>query len=97
MAKQAPDKYVAVLSKKARRGRIFVDYLRNGRGQTAVAAYSTRQRANGSVSTPLAWEELSDGIRADHFKIDNLRQRLDVLKVDPWREVFTLKQKLPKR
>jgi bifunctional non-homologous end joining protein LigD len=96
MAKAEPDKYVAILSKKARRGRIFVDYLRNGRGQTAVAAYSTRQRASGSVSTPLDWEELSDGIRGDHFKIDNLRQRLDVLKVDPWREVFTLRQKLPK-
>ena len=49
-----------------------------------------------SVSTPLAWDELSEGIRADHFKIDNLRQRLDVLKDDPWPDFFTIRQRLPK-
>ena len=68
------------MSKTARRGRIFIDYLRNGRGATAVSPYSTRALPLASVSTPLAWDELSEGIRADHFKIDNLRQRLDVLK-----------------
>ena len=48
-----------------------------------------------SVSTPLAWDELSEGVRADHFKIDNLRQRLDVLRDDPWPDFFTLRQRLP--
>ena len=95
MAKAQPDRYVATMSKTARRGRIFVDYLRNGRGATAVGAYSTRALPQASVSTPLAWDELSEGIRADHFKIDNLRQRLAVLKDDPWPEFFTLKQRLP--
>src|SRR5207302_8835018 len=80
MAKARPERYVANMAKKVRRGRIFIDYLRNGRGATAVAPYSTRALPLASVSTPLAWDELSDGIRADHFKIDNLRQRLDVLK-----------------
>ena len=82
-------------TKKARRGRIFIDYLRNGRGATAVAAYSTRALPLASVSTPLAWEELTQGVRADHFKVGNLRQRLDVLRDDPWPDFFTLRQRLP--
>jgi bifunctional non-homologous end joining protein LigD len=95
MAKAQPDRYVAIMSKSARRGRIFIDYIRNGRGATAVAAYSTRALPVASVSTPLAWDELSESIRADHFRIDNLRQRLDVLKDDPWPDFFTLRQRLP--
>jgi bifunctional non-homologous end joining protein LigD len=95
MARAQPEHYVATMSKTARRGRIFVDYLRNGRGATAVAAYSTRALPQASVSTPLAWDELSEGIRADHFKIDNLRQRVAVLKDEPWPGFFTLAQRLP--
>jgi bifunctional non-homologous end joining protein LigD len=95
LAKARPDRYVAIMSKTARRGRIYIDYVRNGRGATAVAPYSTRALPAASVSTPLAWDELSEQIRADHFRIDNLRQRLDVLKEDPWAELFTVKQKLP--
>jgi bifunctional non-homologous end joining protein LigD len=95
MAKSRPERYLATMSKKARRGRIFVDYLRNGRGQTAVAAYSTRAFPDATVSTPLEWSELSEGIRADHFKIDNLRQRLRFLKADPWPDFFKIKQRIP--
>ncbi len=94
MAKERPERYVATASKSRRRGRIFIDYLRNGRGATAVAPYSPRALVGASVSTPLAWEELSDGIRADHFTIDNLRHRLDALKHDPWADLFKTKQKL---
>jgi bifunctional non-homologous end joining protein LigD len=95
MAKARPERYVAIMSKRERRGRIFIDYLRNGRGATAVAAYSTRALPLASVSTPLAWDELGEGVRADHFRIGNLRQRLAVLKDDPWPEFFTLRQRLP--
>jgi len=92
MTKDRPDRYVATAAKRARRGRIFVDYLRNGRGATAVAAFSTRALPQASVSTPLAWQELSEDIRSDHFKVDNLRQRLDFLKHDPWEGFFTVRQ-----
>jgi bifunctional non-homologous end joining protein LigD len=96
MAKDHPDKYVATLSKRARAGRIFIDYLRNGRGSTAVAAYSTRVQAKATVSTPVAWDEISEGLKADHFTVDNIGHRLRFLKSDPWEGFFKLKQKLPK-
>jgi bifunctional non-homologous end joining protein LigD len=97
MSKDDPKRYLATMSKRARAGRVFVDYFRNGRGATAVAPYSTRARPEASVSTPLAWEELSHGVRADHFRIDNLRQRMDFLSSDPWGDIVTVRQTLPKR
>ncbi|HEV2957185.1 MAG TPA: DNA ligase D [Xanthobacteraceae bacterium] len=95
MAKDSPDRYVATMSKRARKGRVFVDYFRNGRGATAVGAYSTRALPDATVSTPLDWSELSENVRANHFRIDNLRQRLAVLRADPWAEMLTLRQQLP--
>jgi bifunctional non-homologous end joining protein LigD len=95
MAKARPDRYVATMAKVSRRGRIFIDYLRNGRGATAVAPYSTRALPSASVSMPLAWDELSESIRADHFNVDNLRKRLDVLKGEPWPDYFSIRQLLP--
>ena len=95
MAKVAPDKYVATAVKRAREGRIFIDYLRNGRGATAVAPYSTRQHPQATVSTPIAWDEISDGLKADHFTVDNIGHRLKFLKRDPWDGFFKLRQKLP--
>jgi bifunctional non-homologous end joining protein LigD len=95
MAKTTPERYVATMTKNVRKGRIFIDYLRNSRGATAVAAYSTRGLPSATVSTPLAWDELSEAIHADHFTIDNLRHRLDALKRDPWAGIFSIKQTLP--
>jgi bifunctional non-homologous end joining protein LigD len=97
MAKGHPDKYVATASKSARPGRIFIDYLRNGRGATAVAPYSTRGLPQASVSTPIAWNELSEGLKADHYTVDNIGHRLRFLKNDPWEGFFRLRQKLAAR
>jgi len=52
--------YTATMSKQRRQGRIFIDSLRNHRGATSVAAYSTRAKASAPISTPLRWEELSE-------------------------------------
>jgi bifunctional non-homologous end joining protein LigD len=95
MAKERPDRYVATLAKRARRDRIFIDYLRNDRGSTAVAAYSTRALPRASVSTPLDWDELSPGLRSDHFTVRNLLHRLSYHKRDPWQGFFKIRQRLP--
>ncbi|HUD51485.1 DNA ligase D [Parvibaculum sp.] len=95
MEADEPDRFVATVSKRARAGKIFVDYLRNGRGATAVAAYSTRARAGAPVSTPLAWDELTVRIRPDHFNVKNLRQRLARLKRDPWADFRASARPLP--
>jgi bifunctional non-homologous end joining protein LigD len=94
MASDTPEKYVSAMTKSRRKGKIFVDYLRNVRGATAVATYSTRARESAPVSVPLAWEELSTGVRSNHFTVDNLQQRLDYLKHDPWAGCFEIKQSL---
>jgi bifunctional non-homologous end joining protein LigD len=84
IARQDPKQYVLVMTKKKRKGRIFIDHLRNGRGATCVAPYSTRAGSNAPVSTPLFWEELSALEAADVFTVENLEQRLSELDADPW-------------
>jgi bifunctional non-homologous end joining protein LigD len=59
MERQHPDRYVATMSKDKRRGRIFIDWLRNGRGATSVASWSLRARPNAPAAVPLSWAELS--------------------------------------
>jgi bifunctional non-homologous end joining protein LigD len=92
LATAAPDRYTASVAKASRRGRIFIDYLRNGRGATAVAAYSTRARPGATVSAPLTWSEVESGIRSDRFTLQTLPQRLHALASDPWADFFTTKQ-----
>ncbi|MEX2534924.1 MAG: DNA ligase D [Trueperaceae bacterium] len=72
------------MSKSKRRGRIFLDYLRNGRGATAIASYSTRSREDAPVAVPVRWDEVNAALRPDRYTIDNLRRRLSALKGDPW-------------
>jgi len=74
-AAQNPDRYI--LSAQAKRqGRIFLDYLRNGRGTTAVGAYSPRVRAGFPIAAPTTWSRLKKGIRPDAFTMaDPFRAR----------------------
>jgi bifunctional non-homologous end joining protein LigD len=95
MAADSPGRYVAKMSKQLRAGHIFVDYLRNSRGQTAVAPYSSRARPRAPVSTPLAWDELGTDVRGDHFSVASLPTRLAHLDGDPWSGFFRIKQRLP--
>lgn len=89
----APDRYVATVSKAKRRGKIFVDYLRNGRGATFIAPYSTRARPGAPVAVPVSWQEL-DRVRSDSFTLETLPKRLAALTGDPWQRISELKQTL---
>jgi bifunctional non-homologous end joining protein LigD len=91
-----PREYTAALSKAERVGKIFVDFLRNSRGATAVAAYSTRAWAGAPVSTPVTWAELGAGLRSDRYTVANLEKRLGSLKKDPWSGFFKMRQGIPK-
>jgi bifunctional non-homologous end joining protein LigD len=95
MAADAPDRYVAKMTKSIRKGKIFVDYLRNSLEQTAVAAYSTRARAGAPVSVPVSWQELGRTTGGNQYSVMTLMKRLRGLKQDPWRDLAKVKQKLP--
>lgn len=84
MEERAPDRYLSVMTKAKRSQKIFVDYLRNGRGATSVAAYSPRARANVPVSMPIRWEELGKIGSAAEFTVRNAMERLRKLRKDPW-------------
>jgi len=96
MASDEPDKYVSTITKSKRTGKILIDYLRNGRNNTAVAAYSTRARKGAPVSMPLDWEELNEGIGPNYFTVLNAPQRLASLKKDPWENFRASAKVLPK-
>ncbi len=85
MAADAPHAFTAKMAKKQRTGRIFIDYLRNGPGATAVAAYSVRARAGAPVSTPLHWDELAGRMKPSSFHAGNVVRRLQGLHSDPWK------------
>lgn len=96
MAELRPDRYVAVPGEKNRVGKIFIDYLRNGHGATAVASYSLRARPTAGVAMPIAWAELGRVKSGDAFTVQNALDRVRRRKVDPWAEIDGVKQTLPR-
>jgi len=88
-----PDRFTATAAKAKRKDRIFVDYLRNAEGATAVAPYSVRARKNAPVATPIFWEELAKDVRFDHFNVRNIRARLAKGR-DPWADFASTKQSI---
>jgi bifunctional non-homologous end joining protein LigD len=84
LVQDEPGAYISKASKAARRGKIFIDWLRNGRGATAIASYSARARPGAPVSVPLAWDELDHGLNPADFTIESVPKRLRSLSHDPW-------------
>ncbi|URL58689.1 DNA ligase D [Luteibacter flocculans] len=94
MAALHPLEFVATATKRFRRGKIYVDYLRNGRGATAVASYSLRSRPGAPVAVPLRWEELGKVKSGNAFDLRSLPKRLARLKKDPWEGIDEVRQDL---
>ncbi len=95
MAQEAPDRYVAHVKIADRRGRVLVDWLRNGLGATAVASFSPRSRPGAGVATPLAWREVTDRLDPAKFNLLTVPGRLAKLKQDPWEGFAGTAQSLP--
>ena len=92
MATDAPENYTSNLRKDARTGRTFIDYLRNGRGATAIAPYSMRAQAP-TVAVPLHWDEIDD-FEPGSVTVLTLHERLAQQKTKPWARYLTTKQTL---
>ncbi|GGY71809.1 ATP-dependent DNA ligase [Cellvibrio zantedeschiae] len=86
MSRQIPERFVAKMGPKNRIGKIFIDYLRNQRGASAVSAYSVRARSGLPVSVPITKDELMKLTSSAQWNIGNLHQRLERLKTDPWED-----------
>jgi bifunctional non-homologous end joining protein LigD len=94
MAGDSPQRYVGKMTKALRKGKIFIDYLRNTREATSVAPYSTRARPGAAVSAPLSWEQLGRTTGAAEFTVLNLKKRF---RNDPWADIGKVRQKLPNK
>ena len=89
-----PRRFTTAIPKAARKGKILIDYLRNNRGNTAVAPYSTRARPEAPLSVPIAWDELTASLRPDQYTLANIDERLKRRRKDPWAEYFSVRQRL---
>ncbi|MGA8401211.1 MAG: DNA ligase D, partial [Stellaceae bacterium] len=92
MHDELPAQFTANMAKRERRGRIYLDYLRNSRGATAVGAYSPRDRAGTTVSTPISWAEVEQGVDPKSLAVTTVPTRLKKLKADPWAEIGEMRQ-----
>lgn len=96
LADASPDRYIAKASKSARSGKIFIDWLRNQRGATAIAPFSLRARPGAPVATPVSWPELAKVSSADAYTIETIGARLAQLKSDPWAGYGDVRQSITK-
>ncbi|HUQ09032.1 MAG TPA: DNA ligase D [Steroidobacteraceae bacterium] len=96
MERLAPNMFTSKTGERNRKNKIFVDYLRNGFGATAVAAFSPRWRPGVGVSTPVSWDEIDEEIRGTHFNIHNVAARIARQRKDPWVGYWDCNQPLTK-
>ena len=96
MATHQPQRYVATMSKAKRGGKIFIDWLRNGRGATSVVSWSLRARPGAPVAMPLRWEELGRIKTPVAFDLAKALRRAATLEADPWEGFAQCRQRLPK-
>jgi bifunctional non-homologous end joining protein LigD len=95
MAQYAPDRFVDNMAKVRRKGRIFIDYLRNDRTSTAIAPYSTRAREGAPVAWPLSWDQLKRAKSGADFNVESAKRAVKRLKSSPWRGYEDARRPLP--
>jgi bifunctional non-homologous end joining protein LigD len=94
MAADHPSLFTAIATKERRKGRIYLDYLRNARGASAVASYSLRARPSFPAATPIAWEEVRRLSGGNAFDRLSVVKRLESLAADPWDELISSSVKI---
>lgn len=94
-AEANPDRYLAKASKSARKGRIFIDYLRNSRGATAIAPFSSRAKPGAPIAWPVSWRQLKRLKDAQPATVATAAKQLKRRKKDPWAGYFDVEQVLP--
>jgi bifunctional non-homologous end joining protein LigD len=94
MAHDEPALYTANMAKAHRKGKIYLDYLRNGRGATFIAPYSPRAQPSAPVAVPIAWEELAHGVEPATFTTATVPRRLATIQGDPWKAITQLAQSI---
>jgi bifunctional non-homologous end joining protein LigD len=94
LVREHPRRFTTAMPKAGRERKILIDYFRNNRTNTSVAAYSSRARPGAPVSVPLAWDELGPRLRPDRFTVQSVPRRLASLRRDPWARYWTLRQRL---
>ena len=92
MTRVVPQRFSAVLGPKNRVGKIFIDYLRNGRSASTVAAFSVRARPGMAVSMPVSWDELNDVTGGDQWTMAQAIHRQRTLTTDPWEGYWRTRQ-----
>jgi bifunctional non-homologous end joining protein LigD len=95
LTRRDPERYVATMSKAKRRGKIFIDYLRNARGATFIAPYSPRAREGAGIAMPIEWDDLTARFKPELFTVRNAQKYLAQRKLDPFASLLKARQKLP--
>ncbi len=97
MVREEPQRFIDIVPKHVRAGKILVDYLRNNRTNTSVAAFSTRARPGAPVSVPVSWDELDADLRDDAWNLHTVLERVKARRwKDPWAAYFQASQRLPR-
>jgi bifunctional non-homologous end joining protein LigD len=94
MASRNPELYVFKMAKNIRQKKIFIDYLRNSSGATAVAPYSLRAKEFSAVALPLEWSEVEDLPSSNYFTLEKALDKIEKRRGDPWRDYLKTRQKI---
>jgi bifunctional non-homologous end joining protein LigD len=95
LSQQQPARFLSTVRKQDRRGRILIDWLRNGLGATAIASFSPRARDGATVATPMAWDDVDRKLDPAKFTLRTVPDRLARLRGNPWEGFEALRQRLP--